>query len=84
MTADEIWLNHYGPETNRNLWSGTMLILHIPIKFRIARSAKKIMVRIFEESDVLLIDYIPRARGQTVTDIYYDLCCRNSCRTYKG
>ena len=70
VTVDETWLYHYDPETKQQSieWrhSGS---LH-PKKFRVQKSAGKVLASIFWDKDgVLLIEYLPK--GQTINADYY-------------
>ena len=65
VTMDETWLYHYDPETRQsnNQWSGG--IAAQPQKFRVQKSAVKVLASIFWDQDsILLIDYLPK--GQTI------------------
>jgi len=64
---DETWLYPYDPETSME-WrhSGSP---H-PKKFRVQKSAGKVLASIFlDQDDILLIDYLPK--GQTISAKYY-------------
>ena len=70
MTMDETWLYHYDPEiTQQSMeWrhSGSLR----PKKFRVQKSAGKVLASIFGDQDgILLTDYIPK--GQTINAEYY-------------
>jgi len=67
---DETWLYHYDPETKQQsmewLHSGTPR----PKKFRLLKSAGKVLASIFWDQDgILLIDYFPK--GQPINAEYY-------------
>ena len=67
---NETWSYHYDPETKQQSveWrhSGSLR----PKKFRVQKSARKVLASIFWDQDgVLLIDYLPK--GQTVNAEYY-------------
>jgi len=68
---DETWLYHYDPETKQQLmeWrhSGSPRLK----KFRVQKSAGKVLASIFWDQDgILLIDYFPK--GQTIDVEYYE------------
>jgi len=70
VTMDETWLYHYDTETKQQSmqWrhSGSPRL----IKFRVKKSAGKVLASIFWDQDgVLLIDYLPK--GQTINSEYY-------------
>ena len=70
VTMDETCLYHYDPETKRQ----TMECRHSdsprPKKFRVQKSAGKVLTSIFWGQDgILLIDYLPE--GQTINAEYY-------------
>jgi len=70
VAMDETWLCHYDPETKQQsvewLHSGSP---H-PKKFRVEKSAGKVLASIFWDLDgILLIDYVPK--GQTINAEYY-------------
>jgi len=70
VTMDETWLCHYDPETKQRSmeWrhSGSLR----PKKFRVQKSAGKVLASIFWDQDgILLIDYLPK--GQTINAEYY-------------
>jgi len=67
---DVTWLYHYDPETKQQSmeWkhSGSLR----PKKFRVQKSAGKILASIFWDQDgILLTDYLPK--GQTINAEYY-------------
>ena len=69
VTMDETWLYHYDPETKRQ----TMECRHSdsprPKKFRVQKSAGKVLTSIFWGQDgILLIDYLPKS--QTINAEY--------------
>jgi len=71
MTMDETWLYHYDPETKQQSverrHSGS---LRPKKKFRVKKSAGKVLASIFWDKDgILLIDYLPK--GQTINAEYY-------------
>jgi len=70
VTMDETWLYHYDPETEQQ----SMELRHSgsprPKKFRMQRSAGKVLASIFwDQDDILLIGYLPK--GQTINAEYY-------------
>ena len=70
VTMDETWLYHYDRETKQQSmewWHSDSL--H-PKKFRVQKSAGKVLALIFWDQDgILLIDYLPK--GQTINTEYY-------------
>jgi len=69
MTMDETWLYHYDPETKQQSmeWQHSGSPHHK--KFRVQKSARKILASIFWAQDgILLINYLPR--GQTINTEY--------------
>jgi len=67
---DETWLYYYDPETKQQsmVWrhSGSPR----PEKFRVQKSAGKVLASIFWDQDgILLTDYLPK--GQTINAEYY-------------
>ena len=70
VTMDETWLYHYDPETKQQ----SMELRHSgslrPKKFRVQKSAGKVLASIFWDQDgILLNDYLPK--GQTINSEYY-------------
>jgi len=70
VTMDENLLYHYDPETKQQsmVWwhSGSPR----PKKFRVQKSAGKVLASIFLDQDgILLIDYLPKV--QTINAEYY-------------
>ena len=70
VTMDETWLYHYDPETKQQSmeWrhSGSLR----PKKFRVQKSAERILASIFWDQDgILPIDCLPK--GQTINAEYY-------------
>jgi len=68
---DEAWLYHYDPETKQQSmeWRHSCS-LRPPKKFRIQKSAGKVLASIFlDQGGILLIDYLPK--GQTINADYY-------------
>jgi len=69
VTIDETWLYHYDPVT-KNQWIGDIAAHPRPKKFRVQKSAGKVLASIFEGQDgIVLIDYLPK--GQTLNAEYY-------------
>jgi len=55
---------------SNNQWSGSIAAHHAPKKFRVQKSAGKVLSGIFWDQDsILLIDYFPN--GQTINAEYY-------------
>jgi hypothetical protein len=50
-------------------WSGGIAVHRDPQKFRVHKSAGKVLASIFWDEDGILIDYLPK--GQTVNAEYY-------------
>jgi len=70
VTMNETWLYHYDPETKQRSmeWRHSGSPRHK--KFRVQKSAGKILASIFWDQDgILLIDYL--SKGQTVNTEYY-------------
>ena len=70
VTGDESWAYHYTPETKQ----ASMVWKHFhsptPTKFRVTKSAKKILVTVFwDMRGILLVDFLPT--GTTVNAITY-------------
>ena len=66
---DETWLSHYDPETKQN-WNGGIAAHPAPKKFRVQKSAVKVLASIFwDQNGILLIYYLPK--GQTLNAEYY-------------
>jgi len=68
---DETWLHHYDPETKKQQsMEGQHSGSPSPKKFRVQKSAGKVLASIFWDQDgILLIDYLPK--GQTINAEYY-------------
>jgi len=67
---DETCFYHYDPETKQQLMEWRHSSSLRPQKFRVQKSAGKIVASIFGNHDgILLIDYLPRF--QTVNAEYY-------------
>jgi len=70
VTMDETWLYHYNPETKQQSVEWRHSASPRPKKFRVPKSAGKILASIFGDQDgSLLIDYLPM--GQTINAEYY-------------
>jgi len=70
VTIDETWLYHYDPETKQQSMEWRHSGSHRPKKFRVQKSAGKVLASIFWDQDgILLIDYIPK--GQTINAEFY-------------
>ena len=70
VTMDETWLYHYDPETKQQSMEWRHSDSPRPKKFRLQKSAGKVLASIFwDEDDILLIDYLPK--GQTINVEYY-------------
>ena len=66
----ENWLYHYDPETKQQSMEWRHSGSPNPKKFRVRKSAGKVLTSIFWDQDgILLIDYIPK--GQTINAEYY-------------
>ena len=67
---DETGLYHYDPETKQRLMEWRHSGSTHPKKFRVEKSAGKVLALIFWDQDgILLIDYLPK--GQTINSEYY-------------
>jgi len=67
---DETWLYHYDLETKQQSMEWWHSGLHRPKKFRVQKSAEKVLASTFWDQDrILLIDYLPK--GQTIDAEYY-------------
>ena len=70
VTMDETWLYHYDPETKQQLMEWRHNDSPCPKKFRVQKSAGKVLASIFLDQDaILLIDYLPK--DQTINAEYY-------------
>jgi len=66
---DETWLYHYDPETKQQSMEWRHSGSPRPKKFRMQKSAGKVLASIFWDQDgILLIDYLPK--GQTINAEY--------------
>jgi len=62
---DETWLYHYDPETKQQSMEWQHSGSPRPKKFRVQKSAGKVLASIFWDQDgILLIDYLPN--GHTI------------------
>jgi len=67
---DETWLCHYDPETKQNSTKWRHSGSPRSKKFRVQKSAGKVLASIFWDQDgILLIDYLPKS--QTINTEYY-------------
>jgi len=67
---DETWFYHYDPETKQQSVEWQHSGSPHPKKFRVHKSAGKVLASIFWDQDrILLIDYLPK--GQTISVEYY-------------
>ena len=70
VTMNETWLYHYDLETMQRSMEWRHSGSPRPKKFRVQKSARKVLASIFLDQDgILLIDYLPK--GQTITAEYY-------------
>jgi len=70
VTMDETWLYHYDPETKQQSMEWRHSGSPRPKKFRVQKSAGKVLASIFWDQDgILPIDYLPM--GQTINAEYY-------------
>jgi len=70
VTMDETWLHHYDPETKQQSMEWRHSGSPRPKKFRVQKSAGKVLVSIFWDQDgILFTDYLPK--GQTINAEYY-------------
>jgi len=70
VTTDETWLFHYDPDTKQQLMEWRHSGSSCPKKFRVQKSAGKIVALIFWDQDgIFLIDYLPK--GHTINAEYY-------------
>ena len=61
MTKNETWLYHYDPETKQQAMEWRHSGSPRPKKFRVQKSAEKVLASIFWDQDsILLIDYLPK------------------------
>jgi len=70
VNMDETWLYHYDPETKQQSMESRHSGSTRPKKFRVQKSAGKVLASIFRDQDgILLTDYLPK--GQTINAEYY-------------
>ncbi|GBP34508.1 Histone-lysine N-methyltransferase SETMAR [Eumeta japonica] len=70
VTVDETWVRQYDPESKQESMQWTKKGERPPKKFKVQKSASKLMATIFWDSEgVLLIDYLPK--GTTMNGQYY-------------
>jgi len=69
VTMDETWLYHYDPETKQQSMTWRHSGSPRPKKFRVKKSAGKVLASIFWDQDSILIDYLPK--GRTSNAEYY-------------
>lgn len=70
VTGDETWVHHYTPETKRSSMQWKHVASPSPRKFRLQRSAGKVMATVFWDiKGVLLLDFLER--NHTVTGQHY-------------
>jgi len=70
VTMEETWLYHYDPETKQQLMEWSHSGSPAPKKFRVQKSAGKILASIFWDQDgIFLIDYL--SKSQTINAEYY-------------
>ncbi|GBP49532.1 Histone-lysine N-methyltransferase SETMAR [Eumeta japonica] len=71
VTVDETWVRQYDPESKQESMQWTKKGDRPPKKFKVQKSASKLMATIFWDSEgVLLIDYLPK--GTTMNGQYYE------------
>jgi histone-lysine N-methyltransferase SETMAR len=70
VTMDETWLHHYDPQTKERSKEWRHSGSPRPKKFRVQKSAGKIMASVFWDKDgVILMKYLPKGQGINAT--YY-------------
>lgn len=70
VTGDETWVHHYTPETKRASMQWKHVTSPSPRKFRVQRSAGKVMATVFwDVKGVLLLDFLER--NHTITGQHY-------------
>ncbi|GBP26468.1 Histone-lysine N-methyltransferase SETMAR [Eumeta japonica] len=70
VTVDETWVRQYDPESKQESMQWTKKGERPPKKFKVQKSASKLMATIFWDSEgVLLIEYLPK--GTTMNGQYY-------------
>jgi len=68
VTMDETWLYHYDPKTKQQSVEWRHSGSPRPQKFRVQKSAGKVLASIFWDQVGILIDYLPK--GQTINAEY--------------
>lgn len=70
VTGDETWIHHFDPESKQESMQWKHKDSPPPKKFKVQKSAGKVMATIFWDSEgILLIDYLPHKT--TITGAYY-------------
>lgn len=70
VTVDETWIRQYDPESKSESMQWIEKGERPPKKFKVQRSASKLMATVFWDCDgILLIDYL--AKGSTINAVYY-------------
>lgn len=70
ITVDETWIRQYDPESKQESMQWIKKGERPPKKFKVEKSASKLMATIFWDSEgILLIDYLPK--GTTMNGQYY-------------
>ena len=70
VTMSESCLYHYEPETKQQSMEWRQNVSPCPQKFRVQKSAGKVLASIFwDQDDILPIDYLPK--GQSINAEYY-------------
>jgi hypothetical protein len=70
VTGDETWVHHYDPETKQESMQWTHQGSPPPKKFKVQKSAGKIMATVFWDIEgILLIEYMPHKT--TITGASY-------------
>ena len=69
VIMDEIWLYHFDPETKQQSMEWRHSGSPGPKKFRVQKSAGKVIASIFWDQDSILSDRLPKA--QTINAEYY-------------
>ena len=69
VTMDETWLYQYDTETKQQSMEWRHSGSPRPKKFRVQKSAGKVLASMFWDQDGILIDYLPK--GRTINAEYY-------------
>jgi hypothetical protein len=70
ITMDETWINHYTPESKKQLKQRTEAGCSAPKKTRSVASAGKVMASVFRDAEgILFIYYLEK--GKKITGEYY-------------